>query len=181
MPEGVVDRLEMINVDQRNSQGGMGTNRTRNLRRRLALPGARVEQAGLGVDAGGVDELDMPERALEQRHERKGQEESQGSNCYTKSDQDGYTEFSDVIMNTLTRQVKLADADGWIRTSDGRNHQAGVDAPLRHRGRHRCADPQGGTRPRVTGRAEPLAGDAVEHHGGAGVGQPDDCNGEYPP
>src|SRR6516162_7691804 len=78
MPEGVIDRLEVIDIDQSDGQGGMSTNRTRNLCRRLALPRARVEQASLGVDAGGVDELDMPERALEQGHEREGQEDGQG-------------------------------------------------------------------------------------------------------
>src|SRR6516162_7990812 len=147
----------------------MGAKRASDLRGRLTLPRARVEQAGLAVHPGGVDELDVAERALEQRHERKGQEESQGGYCYTKSNQDGYTEFGHVVMNTFTRQVKLADADGWIRTFDGWNHQAGVDAPLRHRGCHHRAEPQGGTRPRESGPAEPLAGDAVEHHGGAGI------------
>src|SRR5215471_2747416 len=134
MPEGVIDHLEVIDVDKSNGEGGMGAKRASDLRGRLTLPGARVEQAGLAVHPGGVDELDVAERALEQRHEREGQEESQGGYCYTKSNQDGYTEFGNVIMNTLTRQIKLADADGWIGAFDGRKQKAGVDDPLRHRG-----------------------------------------------
>src|SRR5215471_1584951 len=123
MPEGVIDHLEVIDVDQSDGQGGMSTNRARDLRGRFALPGTRVEQAGLGIDPGGVDELDMAERALKQRHEREGQEDSQRSDCYAESNQNSYTEFGNVIMNTLTRQVQLADADGRIGTLDGRKQQ----------------------------------------------------------
>src|SRR5215813_12836637 len=108
MPEGVIDCLEVIDVDQSNRQGGMSTNRTRNLCCRLALPGTRVEQAGLGVDPGSVDELDMPERALEQRHEREGEEDRQRRDRDPKGDQDGYTGFGDVVLDAVTCQIKLA-------------------------------------------------------------------------
>src|SRR5215471_19263105 len=102
MPEGVVDHFEVIDVDESDCQGGTSTNRTRNLCCCLTLPGARVEQAGLGVDPGSVDELDMPERALEQRHEREGEEDRQRRDCDPKGDQDGYTGFGDVVLYAVT-------------------------------------------------------------------------------
>jgi hypothetical protein len=49
---GVIDGLEVINVHQGQRQRGMGPDGPGDLRRRLALPGARVKQASLGVDPG---------------------------------------------------------------------------------------------------------------------------------
>src|SRR5215469_16842660 len=107
MPERVVDRLEVIDVDESDGKGGVSTNRTRNLRGRLTLPGARVEQPGLGIHAGGVDELDVPERALEQRHEWEGEEDRQRGDGDAQGDQDGHAQFGDVVLDALARQVKL--------------------------------------------------------------------------
>src|SRR6266516_26659 len=119
MPEGVIDRLEVINVDQCNRQGGMSTNRTRNLRRCLALPGARVEQASLGIDTRGVDELDMPERALEQGYEREGQ----GGDRYTQGDEHRNAKLGDVILNGFPRKVEVAQAHRGVGTPDRNEYQ----------------------------------------------------------
>ena len=60
------------------ASGGFGPHRPRDLRRRLALPGRRVQQPGLGVVARVADELDVALRPLEQPDDGKAARASSG-------------------------------------------------------------------------------------------------------
>ena len=67
VPERVVDVLEVVDVGDRHRERGPGPGRPGGLQPGFPQPGTGVEQAGLGVDAGRVDQLGVPEGTVQQR------------------------------------------------------------------------------------------------------------------
>jgi hypothetical protein len=70
VPVGVVDGLEVVDVEDAKRHGGTGPPGSLDLTGRLAAPCHVVQQPGLAVDAGLAEQLRVLEAALERDHQR---------------------------------------------------------------------------------------------------------------
>src|SRR5437764_38823 len=61
MTESIIDDLKVVNVHQCKRQWSAGPHRPCHLCRSLALPGPRVEQSGLGINARCIYQLVVPQ------------------------------------------------------------------------------------------------------------------------
>jgi hypothetical protein len=179
MAIGVIDGLEVIDVDQGQRQRGAGPDRTRDLHRRLGLPGARVEQSRLGVDARLGQELRV-------HHVPPGQQDggnSEDSQYRLDGDgdgnQDAEVDLNEVGLQRLAVQRHLGHAGRGIRELDRDSDQHPVQAA------HDVADGDGG---RPGERVQPGAdhapgegrGQGPEHERRRAVRQADGRAGEHP-
>jgi hypothetical protein len=176
---GVIDGLEVIDVYQGQRQRGAGPDRARDLRRRLGLPGARVEQPRLGVDARLGQELRV-------HHVPPGQQDGgDGENSQYRLDGDGHgnqdaeVDLNEVGLQRLAVQRHFSHAGRGIRELDRDGDQHPVQAA------HDVADGDGG-RPgeRVQADADHASGEgrgqSPEHERRRAIGQADGRAGEHP-
>ncbi len=103
----VIDRLEVIDVDQGHGQRTAGPDGPGDLRRGLALPGRRVEEPRLGVDAGLGEKLGVHHEPPGQQHGGHGEKGQDGIEGHDHRDQDGEIELGEVGLQRLAVHVQV--------------------------------------------------------------------------
>src|ERR1022692_996177 len=177
----VVDDLEVVDVYQGHRQRGAGPAGPDDLVAGLPFPGAGVQQSGLGVKPGVIEELRMSLGALQQGDERQGEGDGKRATRYTERYQDCDAQLGGIVMQRLTRKGDLAHADCWIRCLDCGQHEALVDYPTHHcAGRH-CQYPRRRAGVMLADVAEYACVGGMEGDGGAPVGQSDGSRREDSP
>src|SRR6478609_7009182 len=101
MAESIVDLFKVVDVHQRQREWGAGPHGPGDLRRRLPLPGSRVEQAGLGINAGRGHQLGVTEGALEQDNKRDRENDDRQADGNGEGDQDRHAQLGHIVLKGL--------------------------------------------------------------------------------
>ena len=127
---GVVDHLEPVDVQHGHRERRFGPDGAGDLRRRLALPGRRVEQPGLGIDARVFDQPGVAQRPLQQRHEREREDDREYVVGQAECDKHGHTELGHVVEDRLPGELHLAKLQAPIGALDRGQDQAWLTAHI---------------------------------------------------
>ena len=176
---GVVDGLEVVDVDQGHRQRAAGPDGPGDLRRRLALPGARIEQPGLGIDPGLGEKLRVHHKPPGQQHGGDGENGQHRLDGHDDGNQDAQVDLHEVGLQRLAVQRHFGQACRGIRKLHRNGQQNPVQATHDFAGRD-------GRRPGERVHAHPDyvpgegCGDGPEHERRHAVHQADRRGGEYP-
>ena len=114
MTVGVVDHLEPVDVEYGHRQRGPGPHRAGHFRGRLALPGRRVQQARLRIGPRVVDQLDVPQRPLQQRDDGQRGQGEQRVTGHAVGHQDAYADLGPVVVQRLAAEHFDSDTHGRV-------------------------------------------------------------------
>jgi hypothetical protein len=178
---GVVDQLEVVEVEQRDAQRAAGPHRPDDLPFRLALPGGRVEQAGLGVQAGLGQQLRVHHEPPGQQHGRHGQDGQHRVDGDHHGDEDAQVHLGEVGEQRLAVQHDIGHPGGGIRQLHRDDDQGIVTEPAGELGRGYGRRPGQGVRPGAERAPGEGRGDGTEDDRRGSVGQADCGAGEHPP
>jgi len=110
MAVGVVDRFEVVDVDQGDAQRAAGPDGSSDLRRSLVLPGGHVEQAGLGVNARLGEELGVHHEPPGQQDGGHGEHGQNRVDRHHDGDHDTEVDLREVGLERLAVQLKEGHA-----------------------------------------------------------------------
>jgi hypothetical protein len=178
---GVVDLLEMVEVQQRDAQRAAGSHRPDDLPLRLALPGGRVEQTGLGVHAGLGQQLRVhhePPGQQDGGHGQDGQHRVDGDH---HGDEDAQVHLGEVGEQSLAVQRDTGHPGGGVGELHRDDDQGIVQEPAGELGRGHGRRPGQGMRPGAERAPGEGRGDGAEHQRRGSVGQADRGAGEHAP
>ena len=177
---GVVDHLEPVDVQHGHRERRFGPDGAGDLRRRLTLPGRRVEQPCLGIDARVFDQPGVAQRPLQQRHEREREGDREYVVDQAECDKHGHTELGHVVEDRLPGELHLAKLQAPIGALDRGQDQAVVDGP-HHDGAGRDEHHPGQRMAtRVRGHSRRQSDEGVENECGRDIAQPDGSRTERP-
>ena len=181
VPVGVVDHLEPVDVEQRHRQLGPGPHRPGHLRRRAALPGRRVQQAGLGVGPRVLQQPGVPHGPLQQGDEGEREDEGDPAVGHAERDQHGHAQLADVVVHRLLGELLVAQPDVRVRALDRGQDQDLVDDPLHDRADRHDRHPGQRVAGRVRGGTGHQVDEEPEDEGSGDVAQPDGGRAEHAP
>ena len=117
---GVVDRLEVVDVDQRQRERRLCSPCPGQLDLGFRLPGGHVEQAGLGIDARLGNEQREDKEPADEQHGRHRDEYQGGAEAHGERDQHPEVDFDEQRLHRLAVQVEPQDPHAGV----GQLHRA---------------------------------------------------------
>ena len=148
---GVVDHLEVVDVQQGDAQRAARPDRPGDLPFGLALPGGHVEQAGLGVDAGLGQQLRVHHEPPGQQDGGHGEDGQHRLDGHHHGDEDAQVHLGEVAEQRLAVQREVGDPGGGVGELHRGDDQEVVQQPAGDLGRGDGHGPGQGVRP-GTGR-----------------------------
>ncbi len=178
---GVVDRLEVVDVDQGQGQRRGGTDGAGDLGLGFGFKGRGVEQPGLGVDPGLGQQLPVHHEAPDQQHGGYGEDGQERADRDHDGDQHAEVELGEVGHQRLAVELQVGEADGGVGQLDAAHDQRLVPAAADLLGQGDGDSPGQRVQPGADRAARERRGERAEHHRRRPVGQRDGAHGEDPP
>src|SRR5215469_4915603 len=181
VPGGFMDAVEVINMDHDQGEWRPAAYGADELDLCLAPPGLRVEEPGLGIDAGLGDQLRLHQVPSVEHYRRQRQSHEHRVDGYHERERDGEGQLDEVGGDRLAVAEQLADPCPRVGELDGAKKQAVIDDPRQGPAARRESSP--GNRVNARSRDRPGKGrrDPVKGHGGPSVSEADSGIAEHAP